>query len=295
MRTVRTCLLLAALGPASPALAQVVEVPSGAVADQPLSGEHASYSEASSYGAPSSYGQPPRRGEHAPSVVDAPAGTQPSGNIGRQLPADEFDGSQASYRSDLMPFRRDDAASEGPQSLPPATDAQPLKLSPPQQRRGVERPDSPTPAGALVTVLGSLGVVLGLFFAVVWFTRRALPKAAASLPTEAVEVLGRTPLSPRQNMHVIRFGRKLLLVSVTAAGAETLAELDNAEEVARISGLCQQNQQGSISQTFRQVLSQFASEPAPGGFLGDRALAESGAASATSAGRGRRSVRTRSG
>jgi flagellar biogenesis protein FliO len=183
----------------------------------------------------------------------------PAERIGEPAPRVE-----AENRIGPLPFRH---AADGASSATAPSEV-PLKLAPPSERGKLDRPTPQTPAGALFTVLGSLAVVLGLFFVVVWFTRRALPRAATTLPGEAVQVLGRTPLSGRQTMHVIRFGPKLLLIAVTQNSAATLAEISDAAEVERIAGLCQQNRPGSVSATFRQVLSQFGSEPAPGGFLG---------------------------
>ena len=65
-------------------------------------------------------------------------------------------------------------------------------------------------------------------------------KSATLLPTEVVEVLGRAPLAGRQQMHLLRCGNKLLLVSVTPTGAETLTEVTDPVEVDRLSGLCRQ-------------------------------------------------------
>jgi len=103
--------------------------------------------------------------------------------------------------------------------------------------------------GSLVTVGGSLAVVLGLFLMVAWLL--------TPLPSEVVEVLGRAPLAGRQQLHLLRCGRKLLLVSVTPAGAETLTEISEPEEVDRLAGLCQQARPGSATQAFRQVFEQF--------------------------------------
>lgn len=110
----------------------------------------------------------------------------------------------------------------------------------------------------MVTVGSSLAVVLGLFLAVACLLRRAAPKGLAPLPQEVVEVLGRAPLAGRQQMHLLRCGRKLLLVSVTPAGAETLTEITDPAEVDRLAGLCQQARPGSTTEAFRQVLQQFA-------------------------------------
>lgn len=146
-----------------------------------------------------------------------------------------------------------------------------LPLAPQSKQRGggLNKPSAPSSSRAITTVFGSLGVVLGLFFLVMWFTRRVRPKGSQSLPKEAVEVLGRVPLAGRQNMHLVRVGGKLLLLSVTPTGAETLTEITDPEEVERLTTLCQMSQPSSISATFRQVLSQFEKEPAPSGFIGE--------------------------
>jgi flagellar biosynthetic protein FliO len=111
-----------------------------------------------------------------------------------------------------------------------------------------------------LTVFGSLGLVLGLFLAVAWVARRGGAGGGAVLPREAFEVLGRATLAPRQQVHLVRVGGRLLLVSVSPAGAETLTEISDATEVERITGLCSQAQPGSISTTFRDVLTQMGSQ-----------------------------------
>ena len=81
------------------------------------------------------------------------------------------------------------------------------------------------------------------------------------MPGEVVEVLGRAPLANRQQIHLLRCGNKLLLVSVTPTGAETLTEITDPMEVDRLAGLCQQAQPGSATAAFRKVLQQFGHEP----------------------------------
>src|SRR5690606_1646689 len=93
--------------------------------------------------------------------------------------------------------------------------------------------------GAIASLVFSLAVVLGLFFLVAWLMRRGMPTASRSLPAEVVEVLGRAPLAGRQQMHVVRFANKLLLVSVSPDRTETLAELVDPQEIKRVSSLCE--------------------------------------------------------
>lgn len=143
-------------------------------------------------------------------------------------------------------------------------------LNPPDRRGSGDagRIPSAEGMGAVVTVISSLAVVLGLFFITAWMLRRTGSGGLATLPGDVFEPLGRAPLSSRQQVHLLRCGPKLILVSVTPDGAETLTEIDDPDDVTRLTGLCKANQSGSATAAFRQVLHQFAGQPAEPGFVG---------------------------
>jgi len=110
-------------------------------------------------------------------------------------------------------------------------------------------------AGAAVSkVVTSLAVVLGLFVLGMLLLRKAHARGGATLPGEVVQTLGRAPLSGRQEMHLVRVGNKLLLLSVTPTGAETLTEITEPEEIDRLAGICRQNHPDSITASFREIL-----------------------------------------
>ena len=112
-----------------------------------------------------------------------------------------------------------------------------------------------------MTTLGSLAVVLCLFLGVTWLLRRGAPAAATVLPGEVVEILGRAPLPGRHQMHLVRCGQKLLLVAVSAAGADTLTEITDPLEVDRLCGLCREHHPQSATASFRSILNQLGNEP----------------------------------
>lgn len=118
--------------------------------------------------------------------------------------------------------------------------------------------------GGVTTMVGSLAIVVGLFLMLAWFAKRNMPAGQRPLDSDVVQVLGRAPLSGKQMMHLVRLGPKLLLVSVSTSGAETLAEVSDPVEVERLMALCQQNSGGSVSESFRDVLTQFEREPVQG-------------------------------
>ena len=167
-------------------------------------------------------------------------------------------------------------ADEPPRFDPPA--AAPTTLELPESKgltltlpergdRNADPPQSGLPG--IASVLGSLAIVLGLLLLVAWLLKRTMPAGSMALPSNVVEVLGKTVLAPRQNVHLVRIGNKLLLVAVSSAGAETLTEISDPIEVDRLAGLCMQSQPHSSSQAFRTVFQQF-SKPAADSFAATR-------------------------
>jgi flagellar biogenesis protein FliO len=152
--------------------------------------------------------------------------------------------------------------------------ANPLKLELPTESPSPDGAPSAGGALSLVSVLGSLAVVLGLFFLLAWALKRATPKTSAALPASVVEPLGRAPLGPRQYVHLLRVGNKLLLVSLSPGGAETLTEITDPGEVDRLAGLCMQARSNSSSEAFRQVFQQFAKPLGEGSFAAARRAAQ---------------------
>ena len=134
----------------------------------------------------------------------------------------------------------------------PSAEPLPLKAHSPASRADSGKP--PSGLQSVATVGGSLALVLGIFFAIAWAIRRASPGSQGTLPGEAFEVLGRGPLANRQQVHLLRCGNKLLLVSVTPTGAQPLTEISDPAEVERLSGLCRQTRSPAAS--FRQVFRQ---------------------------------------
>jgi len=133
-----------------------------------------------------------------------------------------------------------------------------MPLSPSSKTISQDPAKKPNALPSMVTVAGSLGVVLGIFLLIAWLMRRAAPQGLTRLPNEAFEVLGRAPLAGRQNVHLVRCGNKLLLVSVTPAGTETLTEIADPQEVDRLAGLCRQASPRSSTAAFRQIFEQLA-------------------------------------
>jgi flagellar biogenesis protein FliO len=131
------------------------------------------------------------------------------------------------------------------------------------------------PLGSVYTILSALAIVIGAFLIFAWLLRRGGQKTSAALPGDVVSVLGRVPLAARQFAHLLRVGNKLVLVTITPTGAETLTEVTDPVEVDRLVGLCQQFNPHSTTKAFEHVFRQLSRETTPVGFLGGESLPQS--------------------
>ena len=131
-----------------------------------------------------------------------------------------------------------------------------IPLAPPSKRATGDKPQAS--GGTLqmvVSIVSSLLLVVGLFLGVAWCYRKTLGTSlAGGLPKQVVSILGRTSISARQQLVLVRFGSKLLLVSVIQGEARTLGEISDPLEVDQMLGQCESGQPGSISHSFKSLL-----------------------------------------
>jgi flagellar biogenesis protein FliO len=113
----------------------------------------------------------------------------------------------------------------------------------------------------LMTMGGALLLVIGLFLVFAWMMRRTSTRTGGMLPQGVVEVLGHQTIAGRQQVHLLRIGKRLLLVSVMPDSMETLTEITDPMEVDRIAGICRQSGSGSSTGAFQAVMRQFNQDP----------------------------------
>jgi hypothetical protein len=80
--------------------------------------------------------------------------------------------------------------------------------------------------------------VLGAAFAVVAAYRALSGRRTAMLPPDVFEVLGEASLGGQQSVRVVRFGPRTLLIGVSTAGAQTLAEIVDPQATERVVAAC---------------------------------------------------------
>lgn len=119
----------------------------------------------------------------------------------------------------------------------------------------------------LVTIGSSLALVLGLFGALVWVSKKAQRGVGSSrsIPDDVLRVLGQKNLGALGSVSLIRCGRSVLVVSVSQSGIHPLATITDDEEVRHLEAACQ----GDNMASFKETLGEMQREPAGRGFVGE--------------------------
>ena len=114
------------------------------------------------------------------------------------------------------------------------------------------------------SIAASLLVVIGLFLIFAWVGKKNMKPGTGKLSKEIIQVLGKSQLSGKQQLELVRVGQKLLLLCVTATSVETLTEITDPMEVERLLTIVRQDSPGSMTSTFQEVLTQLGQKPARG-------------------------------
>jgi hypothetical protein len=81
------------------------------------------------------------------------------------------------------------------------------------------------------------------------------PNAARELPGEAFDVLARKAIDSRTSVLLARCGSRLLLLSFSPHGLQTLTEITDPVEIDCLAGLCRTTQRDhGLAETFRSLL-----------------------------------------
>jgi flagellar biosynthetic protein FliO len=141
-----------------------------------------------------------------------------------------------------------------------------------QQSAGNDAQAEAAPAGGLLSggvtsIVGALAITLGLFCCFVALMRRtSWGRSQRSLPKQAMEVVGQLAIGPRQQLLVVRCGSSALVLGVSPAGIQTVAQFDDAEAAGSFLAHCRGQ---SAAASFRSTLADLEREPHPPGFVED--------------------------
>lgn len=125
-----------------------------------------------------------------------------------------------------------------------------------QQEKNRPRSEGSTPfSGSLITVGSSLAVVLGLFAALVWVTRRFAARSMpqGGIPTEVMQALGSSPIDARTRLTLVRCGNRILILAQTATGVQPISEINDPNEVRQLTALCLSDSKKEFASTLQAI------------------------------------------
>lgn len=109
-------------------------------------------------------------------------------------------------------------------------------------------------------------VVLGLFAAVVWGSRKFGHGGShkGTIPKEMMQTLGAMPIDARTQIRVLRVGHRILVLSHSGTQLQTLCEILDPDEVREFTAACS----GQSRQEFATTLRAFEQERVTARFTG---------------------------
>jgi flagellar biogenesis protein FliO len=150
----------------------------------------------------------------------------------------------------------------------PAMDARPLVRVHERGRLQPER-QAPRSSGAWGRTTAALGGVVALIALLAWGYRAmaagggALRWAGRGRHPGLIEVVGRTALSPRQTLCLVRIGPRLVLLGVTPAAVRTLDVIQDADLTAQLLGEAARRRSDSSTAEFARCLEREAQTYVP--------------------------------
>jgi flagellar biogenesis protein FliO len=138
----------------------------------------------------------------------------------------------------------------------------------PSNESSPESTPKPGSSSPLITVSSSLAVVLGLFAALIWATRKFGARGGGNknIPKEVFQTLGSTSIDPRTQVSLLRCGQRILILARTNNGVHPLGEITDKDEVRHLIATCT----GDSKQEFHNALASLESEPAGSGYIGSQ-------------------------
>ena len=96
-------------------------------------------------------------------------------------------------------------------------------------------------------------VALGSAFAAVAVYRVVTARRSVGMPPDVFEVLGEASLGGQQSVRIVRFGPRTLLVGVSSAGCQTLAELTDPQATDRMVAACHGSRVAGVTDRGRRA------------------------------------------
>jgi flagellar protein FliO/FliZ len=146
------------------------------------------------------------------------------------------------------------------------SDSRSIRTAPGGSRVSATQPMAMPSLGVDVTrMLMALAIVIGLIYAARWFVKRFYNGSVMPAGSRVVQVLNRTVLAPKQQILLLQVGKRVVVVGESNGNLTTLAQIEDADEIAQLTGRLQEERAGKstgFSGMFGRAQSKMAEEPA---------------------------------
>ena len=188
----------------------------------------------------SAFAQPPisARGETTYRVAEASAPASHSDVQSQQGPSRPASSPAGTLQADTL---RAGTSQEGGQPAESAKGVFPALIVPQEEATKTDQAADDGLTGPLVTTISALLIVLAVFGVLVWVSRRygAVRTSGGVLPEDVAKHLGSTALDAKTRLSFVRIGTRILVIGQTQNGdPQTLTEIDDPEEVERLTNRC---------------------------------------------------------
>ncbi len=143
---------------------------------------------------------------------------------------------------------------------PQAASSENQELPPRKSKTGGSRngkPDSLDRPG-LIRDLWPLLAVLVLIAAIALFLKKFLPTRRLMAGSQVLRIVARTHVTPKQQLMLIKLGRRMVLLGVSPDRISTLSTVDDPEQVALLLGEVASSQANSASRAFVESMGEEA-------------------------------------
>ncbi|MDR2169874.1 MAG: hypothetical protein LBP59_07025 [Planctomycetaceae bacterium] len=120
----------------------------------------------------------------------------------------------------------------------------------------LKKPRMPEFFGPVVSVVASLLIVISAFLLFALVFKKISPNSVQNLPKEVFENLGKTSLSQKLQVYLLRLGNRLILVSATNDTLTPITEISDPDEVVAVLGMCRQLNNNAINKFHKNLESQ---------------------------------------
>jgi flagellar biogenesis protein FliO len=116
-------------------------------------------------------------------------------------------------------------------------------------------------------VLGALGIVIALIFALRLLGKKFIPGVQAGKGNSAIKLIGRSIVTPKHQVLLLQVGRRVMVAADNGAQLTSLGEITDPDEVALLIGQVDAAQPESATSTFSSLVgsaqTHFQDEPQP--------------------------------